>query len=134
MLIGKTCGASSSRSSCEKSYLKQIGLVNVLEGDRLLADGSGKRIKSDGTAVVYLYNRFKHSPVDVIKTERVYLKLFKSIGRDVAVDYTVALYLRKVSDSLQKAIGDTGSTAGAGSDLISAVIRYFDVQNSGASF
>ena len=78
MLVGKSCYASAARRAAKISYLHEIRLVNVLKSYRLLANGGGKRLKTDGASVVELYYRLKHSLVGRVKTKLVYFQRVKS--------------------------------------------------------
>ena len=117
MLIGKSGNTTAARGTAEEPYLHKIGLVNVLKGNSLLTDGSGESIKTNGAAVIELDNSLQHTSVNVIKTETVDLQFTESIICDLTVDSTVTPHLREVTNSLQKTVGDSGSTARTGSDL-----------------
>ena len=74
MIVGEFGNTSSSRGSCKEADLHKVGLVNVLNRNRLLADCSGKSIKTNGTACIVFYDSFKKSAVNVIKTELINFK------------------------------------------------------------
>ena len=71
MIVRKLGYASSARCSGEKTDLHKIRLVNVLDGDSLLADRSCESVESDRTAAVEFDNGFKHSSIYALKTELV---------------------------------------------------------------
>ena len=75
MVIRKLCGTSSTRSSCQKTYLHKVRLVNILDGYCFFTDCSSQCIKSNGASVVEFYYSLKQLSVCIIKTQLVNFKL-----------------------------------------------------------
>ena len=113
MLVCKSGNTATAGGAAKVSDLHKEGLVNVLESHRLLADSSSESVKTYRTSVIELYNCLKHSLVGAVKTELVDLELIKSKLCDLVVDLALALDLRKIADTLEQSVCDTGSAARA---------------------
>ena len=133
MLVCKRGYATSARCTREESYLHKIRLVHILKRDGLFADGSGESFKTDRTAVVKVDNCFEHSAVGVVKSKLVDLKLIKGIACDFKIDISVALDLSVIAYAFKQAVGYTGSSAGAGCNLVCTVLIDLNAEYACAS-
>ena len=116
MIVCELRYAPSARSPRQESYLHQIRLVNVIDGDRLLADRSGEGVESHGTATVIFDYCLQHSSVDVVKSELVDLEGLESVVCYVGGDGSVTLDQREIPDSLKQSVSYSGSASRARCD------------------
>ena len=101
VIVCKLCDASSTRRSCQESYLHEIGLVYILNGHGFLADCGCQGIKSNRASCIILDYCLEQSTVDIVKTKLVNFKCFKRIACNIRGNSSVTLNKCKVSYSLK---------------------------------
>ena len=133
MLVGQTGHATPSGGALDEAQLHEVGLVHVLNGDGLLADGGGQGVQTHGTSAVEADDGLHHAAVGVIQTQLVDLQAIQGVHGGLLVDLGLALHHGEVTDPLEQAVGDTGGTARAGGDLQGAVLGDGDLQDGGTA-
>ena len=110
----RICGggnASASGRSVDKAELKKERLVNVLDSDAFFADECGKRFKPDGAAVKAFDDGGKETSVNGIEAEMVDLHAVERFAGKLFVNNTVTEDLRKVTDTTEKSVRNSGRTS-----------------------
>src|SRR3954470_8156038 len=74
VLVGPPGGDPAAGGALEEPLLDQVGLVEVLQGPRVLAHRDGQRLEAGGTPVVVLDQRGEDLTVDVVEAELIHLQ------------------------------------------------------------
>ena len=78
MLISPDGGYSALGGALQKPFLQQVRFINVLNGLPLLRDGSCQGAEARGTTLELSYQSIQDLPVDLVQTDLVDSKQFKS--------------------------------------------------------
>lgn len=131
MLVGPTGDTAPAGGAGEKTHLHQIGLIDVLEGNCLLIDGSRQGLQAHRAAAVVLNDAGEHPPVDGVQPQVVHLQCRERLVCHRTGNHTPGLHLGKVPHPAQHSVGDAGRATAAAGDLHCAVRLYGNVQQAG---
>src|SRR4030042_2577568 len=74
VFIGEAGCHPAPRGTFQKAQLQQIGLIDIHDSIRFLADSSGYGVKPDGAAVELLYDGVQNFAVYLVETYGVHLE------------------------------------------------------------
>ena len=75
MLIGQPGGETAAGGSFQETQLHEVGLVDIRDGVRFLADRGGDSVQSHRSAIKLVDDSMQHLVVYLIKSYGVNLKL-----------------------------------------------------------
>src|SRR5439155_383470 len=122
---------AAARGALEHAELEQVGLVDVLDGLRLLTDGDGQGGQPDGATVEPLADRRQDGPVDLVEAGLVDAEQCEPAAGAVEVDGAVAPHLGEVTHPLQQPDGDAGRAPGPPADLAGGIVVGGDAEDAG---
>ena len=134
MPVGLQRDTASARRTAEKADLHQIRLINILQGDRFLANRGGKRIQSDRAAAIVSDDACKHRTVNIVQPKFVNFQRAERHVRALPVDRAAAAHLRKIAHTAQQAVGDTRRATAAARNLKRARVLARHIQNARGAF
>ena len=118
MVVGQRRDTAPARRAVEKADLHQIRLIDILQRDRLLADGRRQRLQPDRASAESRHNAAQHAPVDRIQSKLVDFQRAQGGVRRLLRDDAVELHLREIAHAAQQAVGDARRAARAARDFI----------------
>ena len=125
--------AAAARRALEEAALEQVGLVDVLDRVRLLADGDGERRETDRAAAEASRRSSRGSRGRAVEAELVDASRSSAARATVGVDRAVAAHLGVVAHALEQAVGDARRAARAVGDRARAGGVDRDAEDAGAS-
>src|SRR5581483_2972118 len=131
--VGPLGSHPAPRGSLEEAELEQVGLVYVLDGVGLLADGGRQRRQPDGAARELLDHGVQDREVELVQALLVHLEDLEPPPRHLGGDGAVVAHLREVPDPAQQAVRHAGRPAGAPGDLRRALGVHLDAQDAGGA-
>ena len=127
-----SCGDDSPAGcALEEADLDEIGFDDVFEGMHFLAGNCGDSLESGWTAFEFLDNTREHAAVGRFETKFVDFEESQSITRYFPSDVALVVYLGKVTDTLEDAIGHTWGTATGPGDFLGPEIIEGDTEDFG---
>src|SRR5580765_7059182 len=100
MLVCELRSNTAAGGSLEKSNLKEIWLVNILDGVHFFAEHRGNRIHADRSAAESFDNCAQQLPIDVIKPVFIDVEKLQRVASYRRCDFACSLHLRVIPDSL----------------------------------
>lgn len=92
-------GNAAARSTIQKADLDQVGLGDLLERVRFLAQRRCDGVQPDGPAAVVLEDDPNQPAVQPVESEGIDAETFQARARDVAGDATVSANIREVTQA-----------------------------------
>src|ERR1700732_4220818 len=131
MLISELGRHSPAGSAVQKADLDEKGLVDFLDGVRLLGKRRAQRIQAHGAALVLLDNGEQQFAVDFVEAVAVDFEHAERGLRGGQIDRAGGAYLGIVADAAQQAVGDTWRSTRAARDFDGAGTINAHTQNLG---
>ena len=108
------CGGRAdpaSRRAHQEAQLHQEGLVDVLDGHRVLAGSRREGIQTHRAAAELVHHAGEHLAVGAVEAQLIHALHGDGLSGDLQRDLPGSLDLRVVPDPLEHAIGDAGRAA-----------------------
>ena len=105
VLVAEAGEHAAPGRALQEAALQQVGLVDVLDGVRLLAYGVGQRGQTHRAAIVLLEDDGEDLPVHPVQTFLVHLEQPQGLARHVRRDAALMAHLGEIPDPLEQAVG-----------------------------
>ena len=117
MVISPLCDHAAPGCPVDKAFFDEIGLVYILNGTRILADGRRQGVQSHRAAHEFLNHGHQNPPVNLIEAVAVHLQKIQRKVRDLLGDLPVVFDLGEITDPLEKPVGQTRRSPGTSRQL-----------------
>src|SRR4051812_35419548 len=106
MLVCDPRGHPTAWRALEETFLKQVRLIDVLDGVLLLAERHRQGVDPDRAPVELLDDREQEPPIHQVQSALVDLEQAQRLAGDVAIDPALAPDLGEIPDPLEQAVDD----------------------------
>ena len=131
MLIGLGGDAPAPWGAGEEAQLHEVGLVHILQGDRLLVDSGGQGLQAHRPAPVVLDDAPEHPVVDGVQSQVVDLQGGEGLVGHLLGDDAPRPHLGEVPHPPEHPVGDPRGAPGALGDLHGPVGLDGHLQDAG---
>ena len=131
MFISQVGHFPTARSTLDKPFFDQEGLIHFFQGTGIFADSSSNRRQAHRSSLKFFNNGEQDFIVHFIQPVFIDIQCFECITGDVTIDASITFDHCKIAHSAQQCIGDTGCTPAPGSDFHSSLTGNPHIQDSG---
>ena len=133
MLVAETGEHAAPRRAAQEAALQQVGLVDLLDGVRLLAYGVGQRGQPHRAAIVLLEDDGEDLPVHPVQTFLVHLEQVQGLARHLRRDAALVAHLGEIPHAFEQPVGYARRPARAQGYLAPPLLLDDHVQDVGGT-
>ncbi len=131
MLVGQAGGHPAPGRPLQEAQLKQVGLIDIHDGIRLLGDGGGDGLQPHRSPLKLFNNGQEHLPVNLVQAGMVHLQPGQGLLGHLPGDDPLGPHLGIVPHPLQEAVGHPGCAPGPFCQLLHPSFLYLHLQHPG---
>ena len=124
MFEGKVGDFAAARGALDEAFFDEVGLVDLLDGAGVFADGGGYGGEAHRTSAELVDDGRQYLIVNFIEAVAVDVEGFEGEACYLRVDVAVAFHLGEVANAAQKCVGYTGRASRAHGYLVGGFGRH----------